>query len=274
MTAPLLALDRVSKAFGSLVVTDGLSLALEEGEALGVIGPNGAGKTTALNLMIGRLRPDRGAVFFAGRDVTRLPAHARCRAGMALTHQIPRPFEALSVFENALVGALFGRAGARAGAGHARDQRAKPVADQRAKPVADQRAKPVADRTAERACLTALELTGLAAKANTRAGTLTLLERKRLELARALATGPRVLLLDEIAGGLTEAEVHEVVLLVRRINREGVAIVWIEHLVHALRGAVSRLVAIDAGRALVDGPPDAVMADPEVQRVYLGIDVE
>jgi len=245
MTA-LLALDRVSKAYGSLVVTDGLSLALEDGEALGVIGPNGAGKTTALNLMIGRLRPDRGAVFFAGRDVTRLPAHARCRAGMALTHQIPRPFEALSVFENALVGALFGRAGVRAGR----------------------------DRAAERACLTALELTGLAAKANTRAGTLTLLERKRLELARALATGPRVLLLDEIAGGLTEAEVHEVVALVRRINGEGVAIVWIEHLVHALRGAVSRLVAIDAGRALVDGPPDVVMADPAVQRVYLGIDVE
>ena len=245
MTA-LLALDRVSKAYGSLVVTDGLSLALQDGEALGVIGPNGAGKTTALHLMIGRLRPDRGAVFFAGRDVTRLPAHARCRAGMALTHQIPRPFEALSVFENVLVGALFGRAGVRAGR----------------------------DRAAERACLTALELTGLAAKANTRAGTLTLLERKRLELARALATGPRVLLLDEIAGGLTEAEVHEVVALVRRINGEGVAIVWIEHLVHALRGAVSRLVAIDAGRALVDGPPDVVMADPAVQRVYLGIDVE
>ncbi len=247
MTA-LLALDRVSKAFGSLVVTDGLSLALEDGEALGIIGPNGAGKTTALNLMIGRLRPDSGAVFFAGRDVTRLPAHARCRAGMALTHQIPRPFEALSVFENALVGAMFGRANRHPGAGRA--------------------------RTAERACLTALELTGLAAKANTRAGTLTLLERKRLELARALATGPRVLLLDEIAGGLTEAEVHEVVALVRRINGEGVAIVWIEHLVHALRGAVSRLVAIDAGRALLDGPPDVVMADPEVQRVYLGIDVE
>ncbi len=246
MTA-LLALDRVSKAFGSLLVTDQLSLALQDGEALGVIGPNGAGKTTALNLMIGRLRPDRGAVLFAGRDVTRLPAHARCRAGIALIHQIPRPFEALSVFENALVGAMFGRGGG------ARDDR---------------------DRSAEQACATALELTGLAAKANTRAGALTLLERKRLELARALATRPRVLLLDEIAGGLTEAEVHEVVALVRRINGEGVAIVWIEHLVHALRGAVSRLVAIDAGRALVDGPPDAVMADPEVQRVYLGIDVE
>jgi len=240
--AVLLALDRVSKAFGSLLVIDGLSLAVEEGEALGVIGPNGAGKTTALNLMIGRLSPDRGAIVFAGRDVTRLPPHARCRAGIALTHQIPHPFEALTVFENVLVGATYGRGTSRA--------------------------------RAEETCATALELTGLAPKANTRAGALTLLERKRLELARALATAPRVLLLDEIAGGLTEAEVQEVVALVRSINAEGVAIVWIEHIVHALRSAVSRLVAINVGRTLVDGPPDDVMANPEVRRVYLGIDVE
>jgi branched-chain amino acid transport system ATP-binding protein len=239
---PLLALEGVSKAFGSLLVIDGLSLAVDEGEALGVIGPNGAGKTTALNLMIGRLRPDRGVVVFAGRDVTRMAPHARCRAGIALTHQIPRPFEELTVFENALVGATFGRAGGDVGA--------------------------------REACATALSLTGLAPKADTRAGTLTLLERKRLELARALATRPRVLLLDEIAGGLTEGEVQDVVALVRRINAEGVAIVWIEHIVHALRVAVSRLVVINVGRALVAGPPDDVMANPEVQRVYLGIDVQ
>jgi branched-chain amino acid transport system ATP-binding protein len=240
--AALLALDRVSKAFGSLLVIDGLSLAVENGEALGVIGPNGAGKTTALNLMIGRLRPDRGAVVFAGRDVTGLPPHARCRAGIALTHQIPHPFEALTVFENVLVGATFGRV--------------------------------TADCSAGEACATALQLSGLAPKANTPAGMLTLLERKLLELARALATRPRVLLLDEIAGGLTDGEVHEVAGLVRRINAEGVAIIWIEHIVHALRAAVSRLVAINVGRTLVEGPPDAVMANPEVQRVYLGIDVE
>ena len=239
---PLLALEGVSKAFGSLLVIDGLSLAVEDGEALGVIGPNGAGKTTALNLMIGRLRPDRGAVVFAGRDVTPLAPYARCRAGIALTHQIPHPFEALTFFENALVGATFGRA---AGKGNA-----------------------------DEACGAALQLSGLAAKANTRAGALTLLDRKRLELARALATQPRVLLLDEIAGGLSEGEVHELAALVRRINAEGVAIIWIEHIVHALRAVVSRLVAINVGRALVEGPPDAVMANPEVQRVYLGIDVE
>jgi branched-chain amino acid transport system ATP-binding protein len=236
----LLALDGVFKSFGSLVVIDGLSLAVEEGEALGVIGPNGAGKTTVLNLLIGRLRPDRGAVRFAGREVTRLPPHARCRAGIALTHQIPHPFEALTVFENVLVGASYGRAGV----------------------------------SPDDASVTALQLTGLTRKANTRAGALTLLGRKRLELARALATRPRVLLLDEIAGGLTDDELPELISLVRRINGEGVAIVWIEHIVHALRSVVSRLVAIDVGRVLVQGPPDDVMANADVQRVYLGIDVQ
>jgi branched-chain amino acid transport system ATP-binding protein len=190
--------------------------------------------------MAGRLRPDRGAVIFDGRDVTALPAHARCRAGIALTHQIPHPFEAMTVFENVLVGATYG--GGRA------------------------------ERDAYADCLVTLAQTGLAARANARAGALTLLERKRLELARALATQPRVLLLDEIAGGLTEPEVQTLVAVVRQIRAQGVAIVWIEHIVHALRSVVDRLVAIDFGRSLMDGPPDAVMASPEVQRVYLGIE--
>ena len=219
---------------------DRLTLAVDAREAVGVIGPNGAGKTTALNVMAGRLRPDRGAVIFDGRDVTTLPAHARCRAGIALTHQIPHPFEAMTVFENVLVGATYG--GGRP------------------------------ERKAYADCLVTLAQTGLAARANARAGALTLLERKRLELARALATQPRVLLLDEIAGGLTEPEVQTLVAVVRQIRAQGVAIVWIEHIVHALRSVVDRLVAIDFGRSLVDGPPDAVMASPEVQRVYLGIE--
>ena len=210
-------------------------------EAVGVIGPNGAGKTTALNVLAGRLRPDRGRVVFGGRDITTLPAHARCRAGIALTHQIPHPFEAMSVFENVLVGATHG--GGRT------------------------------ERAAYTACDEALALAGLTTKANTRAGTLTLLERKRLELARALATGPRVLLLDEIAGGLTEPEVLAMVDVIRRVRGRGVAIIWIEHIVHALRSAVDRLVAINFGAPLVEGSPDAVMASAEVQRVYLGIDV-
>jgi branched-chain amino acid transport system ATP-binding protein len=222
-------------------VLDRHTLAVGEREAVGVIGPNGAGKTTALNVMAGRLRPDRGAVLFDGRDVTALPAHARCRAGIALTHQIPHPFEAMTVFENVLVGATHG--GGRP------------------------------EREATAACLDALESSGLAGKANIRAGALTLLERKRLELARALATRPRVLLLDEIAGGLSEPEVQAMVGVIARIRAQGVAIVWIEHIVHALRSAVDRLVAISFGRSLLDGPPDAVMASPEVRRVYLGLDV-
>jgi branched-chain amino acid transport system ATP-binding protein len=222
-------------------VLDRLTRAVGEREAVGVIGPNGAGKTTALNVMAGRLRPDRGAVLFDGRDVTRLPAHARCRAGIALTHQIPHPFEAMTVFENVLVGATHG--GGRP------------------------------ERAAAAACLDALEASGLADRVNTRAGALTLLERKRLELARALATRPRVLLLDEIAGGLSEPEVHAMVGVIGRIRAQGVAIVWIEHIVHALRSAVDRLVALSFGRSLMDGPPDAVMASPEVRRVYLGLDV-
>ena len=238
----LLALQDVSKAFGSLRVIDGLNLSVGPSEALGVIGPNGAGKTTALNLLIGRLRPERGAVLFAGEDVTSAPPHARCRAGIALTHQIPHPFEALTVFENVMVGGVFG--GGRV------------------------------ERLAHGPSFDALELTGLAPKANVRAGALTLLERKRLELARALATGPRVLLLDEIAGGLSEGEVNELVQVIRRVHREGVAIVWIEHIVHALRSVVSRLAVINAGRLLTEGAPDRVMASAEVQRVYLGIDVQ
>jgi len=191
--------------------------------------------------MAGRLRPDHGRVVFDGRDVTAVPAHVRCRAGIALTHQIPHPFEAMTVFENVLVGATHG--GGRT------------------------------EHAATALCLEALELSGLSAKVNSRAGALTLLERKRLELARALATGPRVLLLDEIAGGLGEHEVQELVGVVRQVRAQGVAIVWIEHIVHALRSAVDRLVAINFGRSLMAGPPDAVMASPEVRRVYLGIDV-
>jgi branched-chain amino acid transport system ATP-binding protein len=222
-------------------VLDGLSLAVGADEAVGVIGPNGAGKTTALNVMAGSLAPDRGTVLLDGRDVTRLPAHARCRAGIARTHQIPHPFDAMTVFENVLVGATHG--------GRLREHEAY------------------------RPCLDALARTGLLDRANARAGALTLLERKRLELARALATRPRVLLLDEIAGGLSEPEVVALVGVVRAIRAEGVAIVWIEHIVHALRATVDRLVAMDFGRSVTDGPPDTVMASPDVQRVYLGIDV-
>lgn len=238
----LLELESVSRSFGSLKVTDGLTLAVAPGQALGIIGPNGAGKTTLMNLIAGDLPLDAGTIRFDGRDITQLPAPQRCRAGIARSYQIPQPFVGLTVLENVLVGAVFG-------AGHG-ERAARPLA------------------------LRALERTGLAAKANRLAGSLPLLDRKRLELARALATEPKLLLLDEIAGGLTEHEVHELLDTIRTIRAEGVTIVWIEHIVHALLAIVDRLVALDFGRMITQGEPHAVMADPAVREIYMGIDVE
>jgi branched-chain amino acid transport system ATP-binding protein len=238
----LLALDKVSKRFGSLQVTDRLTLQVRRGEALGIIGPNGAGKTTLLNLIGGDVRADAGRIAFDGRDITALPPAARCHLGIARSYQIPHPFVGLTVFENVLVGATFGCRRS--------------------------------ERAARANALQVLERTGLADKVNRLAGSLPLLDRKRLELARALATEPTLLLLDEIAGGLTEHEVHALIDTVRSIRDEGVTIVWIEHIVHALLAVVERLVALDFGRLLVDGEPEAVMADPAVREVYMGIDVE
>ena len=238
----LLQLESISRSFGSLKVTDGLTLSVATGEALGIIGPNGAGKTTLMNLIAGDLPADAGTIRFDGRDITRLPAPQRCRAGIARSYQIPHPFVGLTVLENVLVGAVFG-------AGQS-EREAQPLA------------------------LRALERTGLAAKANRLAGSLPLLDRKRLELARALATEPKLLLLDEIAGGLTEHEVHELLDTIRAIRAERVTIVWIEHIVHALLAIVDRLVALDFGLMITQGEPHAVMADPAVREIYMGIDVE
>jgi branched-chain amino acid transport system ATP-binding protein len=236
--AAFLELEGVSKAYGALKVIDDLSVRLDAGEALGVVGPNGAGKTTMLQLAAGQLRPDAGRVRLEGRDVTDLPMRTRCQLGMAFTHQVPRPFVGMTVYENVLVGATFGRTGS--------------------------------DGDAHQASLAALETVELTGRANRLAGTLPLLELKRLELARALATGPRVLLLDEIAGGLTEAEVHRLVATIRRLRGAGVSVVWIEHIVHALLSVVDRIVAIHFGRKLIEGDPRMVMASPEVRDVYLG----
>ena len=234
--AALLELEGLSKSFGALKVIDDLDVHLDEGEALGVVGPNGAGKTTMLHLAAGQLRPDAGRVRLDGRDVTGLPARARCQLGLARTYQVPQPFTGMTVYENVLVGATFG--------GTAREPHG--------------------------AALEALELAELTAMANRLAGSLTLLERKRLELARALATGPRVLLLDEVAGGLTEPEVHQLVATVGQVRRAGVSIVWIEHIVHALLSVADRIVAINFGRKLIEGDPHTVMVSPEVRDVYLG----
>jgi branched-chain amino acid transport system ATP-binding protein len=235
----MLAMEEARLRFGALQVIDDLSVQLDEGEAVGVVGPNGAGKTTMLNLLAGQLRPDGGRVRFDGHDVTALPARRRCQLGIARTYQVPLPFSGMTVFENALVGASFGRPGR-------------------------------SDAEAADAAVAGLRRTGLLDQANRLAGSLTLLERKRLELARALATGPRVLLLDEIAGGLTEPEVQELVATVGELRSAGVSILWIEHIVHALVSVVDRLIAVDFGRKLIEGRPEAVLASPEVRDVYLG----
>ncbi len=238
MTA-LLAVESVSKRFGALSVTDDLSFEVHEGQALGIVGPNGAGKTTLLNLVAGDIRPEVGRIIFDGRDITRLSSHQRCRLGIGRTSQIPRPFEGLTVFENVLVGSTFG-AGTRLSG--SKD-----------------------DAAAE-----ALERTGMLTRANVPGAALSLLERKRLELARALATKPRLLLLDEIAGGLTEAEVLALVDTITGIRAAGVTIVWIEHIVHALLRVVDRMMAIDYGRKLIEGDPQEVMNSDAVKSVYLG----
>ena len=235
----LLELHDVTKSFGSVQAVGGVSLHLAEGEALGVVGPNGAGKSTVLNLIAGTTRSDGGRIVFDGRDITQLASHQRPRLGIARTFQVPRPFGGLTAYENVLVAYTYGRRSA-------------------------------VRSSAESACLEALGTAGLSAKANTLAGSLTLLERKRLELARAIVTGPRVLLLDEVAGGLTEPEVNALVATVRGLRDAGVAIIWIEHIVHALLSMVDRLVALVMGSVLLEGNPHDVVASSVLRDVYLG----
>lgn len=240
MTVPLLQLDQVSKSYGALKVTDNLSFTLKEGEALGVLGPNGAGKSTMFNLITGDVRPDLGRVCYQGNDITSLSASARCQLGIGRSYQVPHPFSGMTVFENLLVGAKFG---ARLG-----------------------------DDEANAHCVSVLKQTGLLRRANVLAGSLSLLDRKRLEMARALATRPKLLLLDEIAGGLTDNEAQALVRTIDEIRQSGVSIVWIEHVVHALLAVVDRLIVINFGALLTEGDPETVMASREVREVYMGID--
>jgi branched-chain amino acid transport system ATP-binding protein len=236
--ASLLSAEDVRRQFGALVVLDGVAIDVAAGDAVGIVGPNGAGKTTLLDVLAGAQRADHGVVRFRGEDVTRLSAAERCARGIGRTHQVPRPFTDMTVFENVLVGTTTG------GGMHGSE--------------------------AHDHALEALETTGLLPLANRRAATLGLLDRKRLEMARALGTAPVVLLLDEIAGGLTEEEAHELVESIQELRRGGLAIVWIEHVVHALVQVAERLVCLAAGRVIADGEPDAVMSHPMVIEAYLG----
>ena len=238
----ILEVAGISKAFGSLKVIDGFDFELAEGEALGIIGPNGAGKSTLFNLITGSLQPNSGSISFEGADITQIPAYRRCRLGIGRSYQIPHPFGGMTVFENLLVGAAFGK-----------NQSEVQSYDE---------------------CARILDLTGLLEKSNVLAGQLTLLERKRLELARALATSPKALLLDEIAGGLTEPEIQELIQTIRIIRSENISVIWIEHIVHALMSVVDRLIVINFGKKLEDGDPETVIKSPEVQEVYMGIGIE
>ncbi len=235
----ILALEKVCKRFGAVVVARDIDLELGEGEALGVIGPNGAGKTTLFGIITGTVAPDAGRVILHGVDTTRHAPERRCRDGIARSFQIPQPFGAMTVFENLVVAAAFGRARS--------------------------------ERDVYADCVELLRRCGLADKANRNAGTLTLIDRKRLELARALATTPRVLLLDEVAGGLTDHECQALVAMIKDIRASGVSIIWIEHVVHALVAVVDRLIVLHQGALIAQGEPHAVIRQQPVQEIYLGI---
>jgi branched-chain amino acid transport system ATP-binding protein len=239
VNAPILAFQKISKRFGAVVVAHEIDLALSEGEALGIIGPNGAGKSTLFGIACGTVQPDGGRVLLAGSDITRSPPERRCRLGLGRSFQIPQPFHGMSVFENLVVAAAFGSGRS--------------------------------ERDVYGRCVELLDQCALAEKANRTAGSLTLLDRKRLELARALATGPRVLLLDEVAGGLTEHECKELIDLIGTIRRAGVSVIWIEHVVHALVAVIDRLLVLHGGTFIAEGAPETVIRSPAVREIYMGI---
>jgi branched-chain amino acid transport system ATP-binding protein len=240
---PLLELNGITKRFGRVTIAEDLSLSVSEGEALGIVGPNGAGKTSLFGVIGGDLRQDAGDVRLAGRSLTKLDSAARCRLGIGRTYQVPRPFEKMSVFENVLVAAQQGGAARR--------------------------------RDAYELTARVLSETGLDRAPNLPAGRLGLLQRKRLELARALATRPRLLLLDEVAGGLTDPEVEELIEIVRTARvTHGLAVVWIEHVVRALVETVDRLICLAGGTIIGDGTPREVLEMQSVKEIFLGVSAD
>ena len=234
----MLELASLSRAFGGLVVIDRLDFKIEEGEIVGILGPNGAGKTTLFNIIAGVMAPSGGRIVFAGSDITRMRAWDRCRLGIGRTYQIPKPFTHMTVFENVLAAAVHG------------GKMALPRAKQQAEVV--------------------LQRVGLAHRALVPAGQLALLDTKQLELAKALALRPRLLLLDEIAGGLTEAECDVLIGTIGKVHTSGVTILWIEHVIQALRRVVSRLAVLSGGNFIAVGTPQDVLADRRVKEAYLG----
>jgi branched-chain amino acid transport system ATP-binding protein len=241
MSPPLLSVGGLSKRFGGFTALEGINLEIPRGERFGLIGPNGSGKTTLINCIAGTLRADRGSVKFKGEEIGQLPAYARTRRGIARSFQIPRPFRSMTVRENLLVAIDF------ATAGHG-----------------------LSVRATEEQAQSILDTIGLTAKAGTLSGSLSQVELRKLELARAMAARPELLISDETMAGLAGSEVEEILQLLTRLNRDGVTIVMIEHIMQAVMRFSERVMCLDAGRIVCTGTPKEVMGNRQVQEAYLG----
>jgi branched-chain amino acid transport system ATP-binding protein len=234
----LLVVQNLSRSFGSLAAVNDLSFEVHRGEILGIMGPNGAGKTTVFNLLTGVLKPNSGSVFLDGKDITRLSAAKRCRAGIGRTYQVPRPFVKMTVLENLMVAAVHG--------GGFLEKKAMRKSDE------------------------ILDMINLSSVRDNFAGSLSLLDRKRLELGRALATQPSLILIDEVAGGLTEKEVEQLLEIVKEIQQQGITIIWIEHIMMMMSEGADRILCIAEGKRMQCGDPSEVMGSKEVLECYLG----
>jgi len=241
MNAPLLHVADVTKRFGGFTALDDVSLEVGSGERFGLIGPNGSGKTTLISCISGALRQDAGSIRLNGKEISTLPAYARTRQGIARSFQVPRPFKSMAVLENLLVALDFGSVGH----GHR-----------------------LRESTAE--AMGILEKMGLAAKANTASSQLSQVELRKMELARAMASRPQLLISDEAMAGLSGSEIDEVLALLFELNKDGIAIIMIEHVMHAVMRFSERVMCLDAGRVICEGAPSDVMNNRRVQEAYLG----
>ena len=240
MSGDLLNVGKLTKRFGGFVALDAVSLTVRAGERLGLIGPNGSGKTTLINCISGALFNDEGSVQFDGRDLTRMPSFQRARAGIARTFQIPKPFRSMTVMDNLLVALEY--------AAHGRSRGRRPADE----------------------ALEVLEIMGLRERAGEDSGSLTQVDMRKLELARAMAARPRLLISDEAMAGLSSNEVDEVLGILRRLNDTGITVIMIEHIMHAVMRFSQRVVCLDAGQIICEGTPESIVQDPGVQRAYLG----
>ena len=241
MSEPLLKVDKVSKSFGGFAALTDVSVAVAQGERFGLIGPNGSGKTTLINCVSGSLRNDGGSIAFSGEEISRLPAYQRTRRGIARTFQIPRPFTSMPVIENLIVPLEF-------------------VVHRHSLHKADTRSEAMA----------ILEQMGLADKADTPSNRLSQVELRKLELARAMAAKPKLLISDEAMAGLAGTEVSEVLGILFKLNESGITIIMIEHIMQAVMRFSQRVICLDAGRIICEGTPESIVANPDVQRAYLG----